>query len=137
MAHSTPTKPFLPPKPVKIASVKNKCALLTNSVTPVGSSPVIKTGETPTVKSSSTSSTKPMHSTAFLSRIFGSKSRGDFDSYGAENPSVKRRRRPVSAVFSQAFHRLSTTSIYNKRVFCSLFELIMFFLWFYCCFFKR
>ncbi|VDK65698.1 unnamed protein product [Anisakis simplex] len=35
------------------------------------------------------------------------------------NPPLKRRRRPVSAVFSQAFHRLSSsTSIYNsnKRV---------------------
>ncbi|CAG9536688.1 unnamed protein product [Cercopithifilaria johnstoni] len=60
-------------------------------------------------------------SSVLLNRIFG-KSRADIDLNNKENtttatPSApnKQRRRPVSAVFSQALHRLSSASIYNKR----------------------
>lgn len=66
-------------------------------------------------------------SSVLLNRIFG-KSRTDIDCNNKENtttaaPSVtnKQRRRPVSAVFSQALHRLSSASIYNKRV-CQIFN---------------
>lgn len=62
-------------------------------------------------------------SSVLLNRIFG-KSRTDIDSNNKENaatvtPSTtnKQRRRPVSAVFSQALHRFSSASIYNKRVY--------------------
>uniref|UniRef100_A0A0R3RM02 Uncharacterized protein n=1 Tax=Elaeophora elaphi TaxID=1147741 RepID=A0A0R3RM02_9BILA len=60
-------------------------------------------------------------SSVLLNRLFG-RSRTDIDSNNKENttaatPSApnKQRRRPVSAVFSQALHRLSSASIYNKR----------------------
>uniref|UniRef100_A0A915PTF9 SH2 domain-containing protein n=1 Tax=Setaria digitata TaxID=48799 RepID=A0A915PTF9_9BILA len=61
-------------------------------------------------------------SSVLLNRLFG-KSRTDIDSNNKENAAAvaqsettnKQRRRPVSAVFSQALHRLSSASIYNKR----------------------
>uniref|UniRef100_A0A914RPW2 Uncharacterized protein n=1 Tax=Parascaris equorum TaxID=6256 RepID=A0A914RPW2_PAREQ len=62
---------------------------------------------------------RPIYSSALLHRLFGSKSRADSELFNKENDGAnltKRWRRPVSAVFSQAFHRLSSTSIYNKRV---------------------
>lgn len=60
----------------------------------------------------------PTSSSIFLSRLFGSKSRpeNDFSSSKENAISGKRRRRPMSAVFSQALHRLSSASIYNRRV---------------------
>lgn len=53
-----------------------------------------------------------------LNRLFGSKSRSEIHSNSQENAATtsKQRRRPFSAVFSQALHRLSAASIYNKRV---------------------
>ncbi|VDM13311.1 unnamed protein product, partial [Wuchereria bancrofti] len=72
-------------------------------------------------------------SSVLLNRLFG-KSRSDINSNNKENTNNKenattttttttkttnsnnkQRRRPVSAVFSQALHRLSSASIYNKR----------------------
>ncbi|VIO94858.1 Uncharacterized protein BM_BM6058 [Brugia malayi] len=66
-------------------------------------------------------------SSVLLNRLFG-KSRTDISSNNKENATTtttttttttksnnKQRRRPVSAVFSQALHRLSSASIYNKR----------------------
>ncbi|VDN02240.1 unnamed protein product [Thelazia callipaeda] len=71
-----------------------------------------------------------LHSTSILfNRLFG-KHRVEIDHNNKENKTAaastnmaitsntpnKRQRRPVSAVFSQALHRLSSASIYNKRV---------------------
>ncbi|PAV83182.1 hypothetical protein WR25_16571 [Diploscapter pachys] len=62
----------------------------------------------PTVSSMSE---KRHSSAALLSRILGKKG----NSVG-EDPLAKRKRRPVSAVFSNAIHRLSTASINTKRM---------------------
>ncbi|VDN88700.1 unnamed protein product, partial [Brugia pahangi] len=83
---------------------------------------------TPTLSSAATSHPSTIEqcklhitSSVLLNRLFG-KSRTDISSNNKENATTtksnnKQRRRPVSAVFSQALHRLSSASIYNKRVF--------------------
>ncbi|GMS84076.1 hypothetical protein PENTCL1PPCAC_6251, partial [Pristionchus entomophagus] len=60
-------------------------------------------------------SEKRTSSTAFLSRLLGSKPRDDISDEGSD-PKAKRRRRPVSAVFSQALHRFSSSTSTMKRM---------------------
>ncbi|GMT14619.1 hypothetical protein PFISCL1PPCAC_5916, partial [Pristionchus fissidentatus] len=60
-------------------------------------------------------SEKRTSSTAFLSRLLGSKPRDDVSDEGSD-PKAKRRRRPVSAVFSQALHRFSSSTSTMKRM---------------------
>lgn len=86
-------------------------ALLSEGMHPV--TPLITVASTPV------GPVKPRanRSSLFLNRIFGSKSRSDLQACVIpEITPARRRRRPVSAVFSHALHRLSTASIYNKRV---------------------
>uniref|UniRef100_A0A9J2PBE5 PID domain-containing protein n=1 Tax=Ascaris lumbricoides TaxID=6252 RepID=A0A9J2PBE5_ASCLU len=113
MARAVPS-PQLPPKPsqrIIVPPTVHRASMISPS-TPTS---------TPSMFASNEMNTKqrPIYSSALLHRLFGSKSRADSELFNKENGGAnltKRRRRPVSAVFSQAFHRLSSTSIYNKRV---------------------
>ncbi|KHN84827.1 SH2 domain-containing protein 5 [Toxocara canis] len=114
LAHAAPTAQ-LPPKATQRIVVP-----------PVAHNTAFNNPSTPTVTTSMlmasevTSKQRPMCSSALLNRFFGSKSKADSNIFNKEKcggNSAKRRRRPVSAVFTQALHRLSSTSIYNKRVY--------------------